>query len=292
VIRNVQSPARTILPAILITVSLVFSGAAPVQHTPIRIQKDLSAYFDEYGVHGSFAIYDSSRQTYILHNPDQFEHPFTPASTFKICNSLIGLETGVIPDENYVIPWDSVRRNPVWDKNHDLRTAFKNSTVWYYQELARRVGGARMKHWLDAANYGNADTSGGIDRFWLSGGLRITPKQQLDFLRRLHDSALPFSQRSMDIVKSIMIARDTLGYVLRGKSGWGTQDGLEIGWFVGYVEVGGRMYYFANCVQAESASLNDAKASIRFDRSRRGIVYRILEDMTIIKPSKHPGLEP
>jgi beta-lactamase class D len=275
-----------------IAVLLVVGGASFAQHTPVRIQRDLSTYYDAYGVRGTFALYDSSTQTYILYNPGQFEHPFTPASTFKICNSLIGLETGVIPDENYVIPWDSVHRNPVWDKDHDLKTAYRNSTVWYYQELARRVGGERMKHWLDAAHYGNADTSGGIDRFWLSGGLRITPKQQLDFLRRLHDNMLPFSQRSITIVTSIMIARDTLGYILRGKSGWGTQDGEEIGWFVGYVEAAGKVYYFANCVQADSADVIDERASMRFDRSRRGIVYRVLEDMNVITPFQHPEYEP
>ena len=85
-----------------------------------------------------------------------------------------------------------------------------------------------MKYWLDKVNYGNADTSGGIDKFWLSSELRITPEQQIDFLRRLHDNKLPFSQRSMDIVKKIMIAKDTLGYVVRGKTGWGEQDNINI----------------------------------------------------------------
>ncbi len=85
------------------------------------------------------------------------------------------------------------------------------------------------------SNYGNADTSGGIDKFWLTGGLRITPEQQINFLRRLHDNKLPFSQRSMDIVKNIMIAKDTLGCIVRAKTGWGDQDDLNIGWYVGYV---------------------------------------------------------
>lgn len=149
-------------------------------------------------------LYDPQTDKYVFYNPNQFEQTFSPASTYKICNSLIGLETGVIKDENFVIPWDSVtRQNPNWNSDHDLKTAFKNSTVWYYQELARRVGRQQMKYWLDKANYGNADTSGGIDKFWLTGGLRISPKQQIDFLKRLHDNKLPFSQRSVDIVKKL-----------------------------------------------------------------------------------------
>ena len=166
---------------------------------------------------------------------------------------------------------------PAWNQDQDLKSAFKNSTVWYYQELARRVGGERMKYWLDKANYGNADTSGGIDKYWLTGGLRITPEQQIDFLRRLHDNKLPFSQRSMDIVKDIMIAKDTLDYVVRAKTGWGEQDDTNIGWYVGYVETTDNVYYFANCIQTADSEKKD------FVRARTEIVYQILNELKLIK---------
>src|SRR5574343_318003 len=104
----------------------------------------------------------------------QFNKAYTPASTFKICNSLIGLETCVIKDADFVIPWDKVVRNRVeWNQDHTLRLAMKNSTVWYYQELARRVGQNKMDYWIKKANYGNHSTKGGIDKFWLDGALRI-----------------------------------------------------------------------------------------------------------------------
>jgi len=181
-------------------------------------------------------------------------------------------------DENFIIPLDSViRRIPAWNKDQNLRTAFKNSTVWYYQQLARRVGGEEMKYWLDKANYGNADTSGGIDKFWLSGDLRISPEQQIEFLKRLHDNTLPFSQRSIDIVKNIMIAKDTLGYVVRAKTGWGKQDNKEIGWYVGYLEINNKVYYFANCIQTANSENKD------FTRARIDIVYQILDELKITK---------
>lgn len=242
------------------------------------MRDDFKKYYEQYHVVGSFVLYDPQAEKYILYNPDQFEQTFLPASTFKICNSLIGLETGVIKDENFVIPWDSViRQNPNSNMDQDLQTAFKNSTVWYYQELARRVGGQKMKYWLDKANYGNADTSGGIDKFWLSGGLRISPKQQIEFLKRLHDNELPFSQRSMDIVKNIMIAKDTLGYVIRAKTGWAGQDNKDLGWYVGYLEKNSKVYYFANCIQC--SDLNNKE----FGNARIDIVYRILKDLTLIE---------
>ena len=248
------------------------------------IRDDFKSYYDQYHVAGSFALYDPKTDWYIFYNPGQFKQPFLPASTFKICNSLIGLETGVIPDEHFVISWDSIVRNPVWDKDHDLKTAFANSTVWYYQELARRIGGEKMKYWLDRAGYGNTDTTGGIDHFWLTGGLRISPAQQIEFLQQLHENTLPFSQRSMDIVKNIMIARDTMGYVLRGKAGWGVQGQQDIGWYVGYLETKGNVYYFTNCIQIESEKLNDIHLDIRFNHARTEIVDKILRELRLIQP--------
>ena len=249
---------------------------------PTENRDDFSLYYDQYHVKGSFTMYDPQANKFIFYKLDQSNQPFIPASTFKICNSLIGLETGVIPDENFVIPWDSISRNNLWDQDQDLKSAFKNSTVWYYQELARRVGGEQMKHWIDTTFYGNADTSGGIDQFWLTGSLRITPMEQINFLQRLHDDRLPFSQRSMDIVKNIMIAKDTLDYIVRAKTGWGIQGNENIGWYVGYLEKQDKVYYFANCIQADTNAMRDVQLRSEFDLARREIVYKILDKLHLI----------
>ncbi len=270
---------RVLILCLTLAVSCFLSSCTRQQDAEQR--DDFKKYYDSFQVEGSFVLLDHSSARTLFYNQSQFNEPFSPASTFKICNSLIGLQTGVIPDENYVIPWDSVVRNPLWDADHDMKTAFQNSTVWYYQEVARRVGSVRMKHWLDAAHYGNADTTGGLDSFWLSGGLRISPKQQIEFLKALHDYTLPFSKRSIDIVKKMMIVKDTLGYVVRAKTGWGIHGAQDVGWFVGYVESKDKLYYFANCVQIKSDVLNDVKRAIAFDNSRTEIVYRILNELKI-----------
>ncbi len=137
-----------------------------------------------------------------------------------------------------------------------------------------------MKYWLDKSNYGNADTSGGIDQFWLSGGLRISPQQQIEFLRKLYDNKLPFSQRSIDIVKSIMIAKETSDYIVHAKTGWGFQDNLNIGWYVGYIESNNNVYYFANCIQSSDDDNPD------FAKARIDIVYKILEELKLITNPK------
>ncbi len=240
-----------------------------------EIRDDFKKYYDQQKVEGSFVLYDSKNNKLIFYNKKQFKAPFSPASTFKICNSLIGLETGVIADENFVIPWDSVvRPNAKWNKDHDLKSAFKNSTVWYYRELARRVGAEKMKYWVEKSKYGNMDISGGVDLFWLKGGLRITPEQQIDFLKRLHDDKLPFSKRTTDIVKKIMIVKDTLGYILRAKTGWADDDKKSTGWYVGYLETTDNVYYFSNCIQ--TPDFDKAKA-------RMEITEQILNELKLTK---------
>jgi beta-lactamase class D len=262
---------------------VIFGFQTCEQKPKTEIRNDFNKYYDQYRVEGSFALYDLNAGKYILYNERQFKEPFIPASTFKICNSLIGLETGVITDENFVIPWDSVCRNADWDKDHTLKTAFQTSAVWYYQELARRVGGEKMKYWLDKTSFGNADTSGGIDKFWLTGGLRVTHEQQIDFLKRLHDNKLPFSQRAMDIVKRIMIQKDTISYTLRAKTGWSRQSGKEIGWYVGYIETKGNVYYFSNCVQLPSELMSQEEQAAKFVSSRKAITLAILHELKIME---------
>jgi beta-lactamase class D len=130
-----------------------------------------------------------------------------------------------------------------------MTRAFQRSTVWFYQEVARRVGEERMRDWVRRAGYGNADIDGGIDAFWLEGELRISAEEQIDLLRRLYAGDLPFSERSMAIVRRVMLTEGGDGYVLRGKTGWARQHGvdneLHTGWLVGWVERDGNAYLFA-----------------------------------------------
>jgi beta-lactamase class D len=242
--RKYTSLGRVLL-LMLVLVSFARSQSAIVE------RPDFGESFSTFGLKGSFLLYDAKQDTYLAYDSARCRKGFIPASTYKIFNSLVGLETGVIPDENFIIPWDSVTRGvPSWNKDQTMAEAFRNSTVWYYQELARRVGAARMQKLVTANQYGNMDISGGIDRFWLTGALRITQYQQIDLLRKLHENALAFSPRSMEIVKRIMILKDTSTYVLRGKTGWADIDSMNYGWFVGYLEQRGNVYYFAISVEA------------------------------------------
>jgi beta-lactamase class D len=237
---------------------------------------DFKKYFDSSGVKGSIVVYDLNADKYFYYDSARCGKQFTPASTFKIPNSIIGLETGVIADENFVIKWDGVKRqHEEWNADLDLKTAIKLSAVPYYQELARRVGEDKMKELVTKLNYGNMDISGGVDKFWLNGHLKISQFQQIDFLKKLYKGELPVSKRSMDITKNIILNEDTLGYKLRAKTGTNDIENLNIGWWVGWVEKEGNAYFFATNIEAKD--LND-----NFYEARKLITRKVLQELGIL----------
>jgi beta-lactamase class D len=251
-----------------------FSGGISGQPSA-QVRPDWKSYYERWGVHGCFLLYDLRADRMHVYNPARCDSAFLPASTFKIFNSLVALETAVVQDENDTIRWDGVER-PIagWNADQNMRSAIRYSTVWFYQELARRIGERRMQEYISRSHYGNEDISGGIDLFWLEGGLRITPREQTAFLRRLYDNDLPFSNRTMEKVKEILILERTDEYIFRGKTGWAARPEKEVGWFVGYLERGRDAYFFANCIDITREE--DTRARI-------GITREILQDLGLME---------
>lgn len=209
--------------------------------------KEWDIYYRGNGFDGCFVLYDLKNNEYKVFNPGRANEQFIPASTFKIPNSLIALQEKVITDENEVIKWDGVdRNNPNWNQDQTLKSAFKFSTVWFYQELARRIGEAKYHEWLKKLNYGNMKTGSKVDDFWLRGDIAISPYEQIAFLKKFQSNSLPFDQSVLDKVKGIMLFEETSDYKLYGKTGWAIRVEPAVGWFVGFVETKDNVYFFAN----------------------------------------------
>lgn len=232
---------------------------------------DFGRHFQKLGVEGSIVIYDLKNDRLLQHNPQRNQTAFLPASTFKILNSLISLETGVISDELAILTWDGIKREiPEWNRDLNMREAMKLSAYAFYQVLARRVGYERMQEWVTKAEYGNQKIGSekDIDRFWLDGELRITPQEQIQFLRRFYNNELPFSERSLSIVKDIIIREQTPDYTLRAKTGWAGFGGSltpQIGWYVGYLERDRNVYFFATNIDI----VEEKDAAARIELTRR-----------------------
>jgi beta-lactamase class D len=214
-----------------------------------EIHDELAQHFIEEGTVGTFVGYKVDDYLIIASDINRSAEAKLPASTFKIPNSLIALETGVVQDpDKDVFKWDGVKRSiGAWNQDHTMRSAIAVSAVPVYQEIARRIGQERMQKYVDLFEYGNRNIGGGIDQFWLTGDLRIDPMQQIDFVDRLRRGVLPISKRSQDLVRDILPVTKAGDAVIRAKSGLlGAEVGKpSLGWMVGWAEKGAAQTVFA-----------------------------------------------
>ncbi|WP_255478566.1 penicillin-binding transpeptidase domain-containing protein [Rufibacter sp. XAAS-G3-1] len=235
--------------------------------------------FTECGVAGSTTVYDYSKESWVYSEENDTNRASLPASTFKILNSLILLEEKAVRDENEVLPWDGQQRGiPAWNADTDMKSAFTNSTVWFYVRLAERIGQDEYRSWLKRCGYGNGKLKNGFGAdFWNYGDFAISPKDQIEFLRKLYEEKLPFAKENIQKVKQMMAAEQTPTYTLRGKTGLTSYGGTSSGWWIGYVETKGNVYFFATRLHKDQNTKNE-----NFAACRKTITHQILRQLGIL----------
>lgn len=250
----------------------------PIEKLPPLVSlssNTIQSFFQKKNITGCFILYDLKYNHYSIYNEKRANTAFRPASTFKIPNSMFALETGVVKDEEQMFKWDGEKKFlKIWERDHNLRSGIKNSVVWLYQKIARDIGQERMQMWVDSIGYGNQNIRGGIDMFWLTGDIKISPKEQIELLKKIYLEELPFSKRTMTIFKDIMTLKKTSDYIYRGKTGWDAASNPNIGWFVGYVERNENAYFFAHNMEFTERKLAS---------ERKGIVEEILKELKLIE---------
>ena len=174
--------------------------------------QDLSRHFQ--GIEGTFVLLDGQTGAFTRWNAARADQRFAPCSTFKIPNTAILLETGAAADPEFVVKYDPALKasREAWRKDHTLRSAYRDSVLWYYHALSQKAGLPAEARLVKQFGYGNADTSGGVagERpYWIDGSLRISPNEQVAFLKRLHENRLGLSERTARLTKDIMIAEQT-----------------------------------------------------------------------------------
>lgn len=241
----------------------------------IEERKEFGEIFKAVGITGGIYIYDLKQNKFTIFDRQRMDTGFVPASTSKIIHSLIFLDSGAVKDENEIIKWNGEKyRVPEWNKDHNLRSAFKVSAYWFYVEASKRLTRETMQRYYDAANYGNRSTNGFGDAYWVKGDLRVTPREQIDFLVKFYENRLPFSPQVISIVKDIMIEEKTGSYTLRAKTGWSDAYTPQVGWWIGYVERGADVYFFAT--EIDITKEEDAQR-------RKEITKRVLRRLKIIE---------
>lgn len=267
-----QSQAAPVpsVPAAAAAASTPLAPAGPAEHT------EWQQYFAANHVSGTIAILDTQDHQLSCSDSTLCQTPTIPASTFKIAHSMIALETGVVQDAETKLPWDgNYYTVPGWNQDNTLRSAIQVSCAPCFQGIARKVGDTRMAEWLGKLDYGNHDMSGGVDQFWLTGGLRISPVQQIGFLQRFDGGKLPIQPRTAETVRDLITLDVGRDYTLLGKTGCAQPPDVPelAAWFVGWLELPSHKVYFATLINRHEPGIDPKPARRRVTES----VLRALE---------------
>jgi beta-lactamase class D len=245
----------------------------------VTVNNSLGKYFKEANVDGCFAVMNNGGGEFTVYNLDRYrDSAYLPASTFKITNSLIGLQTGKISSDSMVIPWDGVTREvPEWNKDLTMYEAFRVSAVPYYQEVARRIGKDTMQLYLDSLFDHTKKITTRIDTFWLDNSFKLTPDQQLGLMTKLYFDQLPFNKYNQEIVKRAMLFENTPNYKLSYKTGLGKREnGNTVAWMVGWIEENMHPYFFVLNIESK-----DPGADLKTARMK--ILKNILKDLDFME---------
>lgn len=253
----------------LVIFSLLFSAHALAEDSAITKR------FAQSGIEGTMVISSlHSGQTFI-HNELRAKRRFSPASTFKILNTLIALEESVISGKDALLKWGGHHYDlPDWNRDHTLETAFKVSCVWCFQELARRVGAEKYRHYLHQSAYGELREPFEETTFWLDGSLKISAVEQVEFLKKVYQRTLPFKTSAYETLRQIMLVEQKPTFTLCAKTGWATKITPQVGWYVGYVETLHEVWFFATNLEIR----NEKDLPIRQELTRK-----VLQEKGIIK---------
>ena len=237
--------------------------------------------------YGALEIYDAQSKLSFRVNTPRLSERLPPCSTYLLPHLAIALGTGVLKDSDSLIAFDAEKHPEAsfwpnsWQRDQTFDTALKNSVQWYAQEVSKRLGSARLSQNLKRLKYGNADISGGLDQFWMSSSLRVNSFEQIDFLKAFRDRKLGFNPRVTEALQEAMVIERTVDYTIYGKFGsCPMDDGIYVGWLVGYVERPGKVWYYA--LNLDGSSLAD------FARVRLGIVKGSMQELGFIPTPPAP----
>ena len=237
-------------------------------------QTDLSSYFKNY--EGSFVLFDSNRDSWIVYDMEHATHRISPDSTYKIYDALWGLEENIITPQNSLLMWNG-KNYPfeTWNSDQTLQSAMTSSVNWYFQAIDEQLASTNIRNYIQQIGYGNENVSGRLSTYWLESSLKISPVEQVKLLTKLQNNSLGFSSENINAVKDAICLSSSDAGTFYGKTGTGRVGGQDVnGWFIGYIETADNTYFFATNIGADS----DATGG-----NATEITMSILSDMNIWK---------
>lgn len=244
----------------------------------IILKEEWNSYIDACDVQGSTTVFDMRAGRWYTSDTADMKVRTLPASTFKILNTLILLEEGVIASEKDSIYWpvayDTTRYGDRPDiyNSMSLEEAFRKSAGWAYIKMAKEVSKNTYIRYFEQAAYGNGDLSADGTDFWNFGPFGVSPAEQISMLIYIYDQSLPFSDKHYRMLSDMMIVEKTDDYTLRAKTGWTRAGGKDTGWWVGYLENKENKVFFATRIIKDRGEQNPD-----FGACRKEITWHVLQ---------------
>ncbi|MEO6836862.1 MAG: penicillin-binding transpeptidase domain-containing protein [Ginsengibacter sp.] len=257
----------------LLFVLLFTLGSCTVNRA--KIDNNLKKYFDSSNVDGSFSFLNNQLGDIIVYNMKLDTERLSPGTSFKILNSLIGIQTNKIINENSKLKTDSSQNG-----NLTFKEAFQNSSTPFFQDLATQIGKDTMKFWIDSLHYGNKNTSGPVDSFWLDNHLKISPDEQLGLVSKLYFEQLPFPKYDQQMVQDQMLLEDNTLYQLSYATGAGIDEkNNSFGWVLGWIIENRHVYFFVTYLKSPQKNIDMQATGVHISKS-------ILKSMGFFKGEK------
>lgn len=225
---------------------------------------DYSTYFGSRD--GCAVFYNADDNAMEIYNSDMANTRFSPNSTFKIIAVLEGLKYGIVEDENSLMSYNGGKYPfESWERNLNLKEAFRESCVWYFRQVIDGVGQEKMQSDINKLGYGNCDISmwqgsgeaptPDTNGFWLGSSLEISPVEMTHIIADIFEGKTDYKDSDIAILKNVMQS-DTDG--IYGKTGTGRDNSA---WYAGFYEYDGGRTYFA--VHLEGGDISTAGADAK-----------------------------
>jgi len=206
----------------------------------------------------NFLLIDGLTNKRVLELGARIDERISPWSTFKIPLCLMGYDAGILKDEktpiwdfkegydDFLAPWRGPQTPQSW---------IKDSCVWYSKILSLQLGLEKIQSYLVDMEYGNRDLSGGLappgskSVAWINSSLKISPKEQVNFIQKLVCGQLPISHQAIQMTKLLLFKEELPeGWKLYGRTGHG--------WFIGWIEKDPNFFPFAYHIREQEQRIN------------------------------------